>query len=59
MRVCLNIVGYPASWGPDGIDQARTGSGEEMIFADLSKDHLKQVRQSLSHIKDRRTNLYS
>ncbi|MFB0994575.1 MAG: hypothetical protein QMC17_07165 [Paracoccaceae bacterium] len=57
--MCLNIVGYPASWGPDGIDQARTGSGEEMIFADLSKDHLKQVRQSLSHIKDRRTNLYS
>jgi predicted amidohydrolase len=45
--------------GPDGIDLARAGHDEEMIFADLSKDDLSQVRKSLSHIKDRRTDLYS
>ena len=32
---------------------------EEMIFADLSKEDLSQVRKSLSHIQDRRTDLYS
>lgn len=44
--------------GPDGLDVARAGMSEEMIFADLSKEHLVQVRQSLSHIADRRPDLY-
>lgn len=44
--------------GPDGLDQARAGSDEEMIVADLSKEHLTQIRKSLSHLNDRRPELY-
>jgi predicted amidohydrolase len=44
--------------GPDGTDVARAGSSEEMIFADISKDKVAQVRNSLSHLKDRRSDLY-
>ena len=44
--------------GPDGTDVARAGSSEEMIFADISKDKVARVRKSLSHLKDRRSDLY-
>ncbi|KAG1648307.1 Hydrolase in pqqF 5'region [Nymphon striatum] len=54
----FEYCGLSCVTGPDGVDLARAGKREEMIFADLSKDHLSQVRKSLSHIKDRRTDLY-
>ena len=44
--------------GPDGADLARAGRGEEMIFADLSKEHLAAVRAQSTHIADRRPELY-
>jgi predicted amidohydrolase len=44
--------------GPDGADLARAGSGEEMIFADLSKQHLAATRAISTHLADRRPELY-
>ena len=55
----FEYCGLSCVTGPDGIDLTRAGAGKEIIFADLSKDHLSQVRKSLSHLKDRRTDLYS
>lgn len=55
----FTYCGLSCVTGPDGIDLARAGHDEEMIFADLSKEDLSQVRKSLSHIQDRRTDLYS
>ncbi|AKS46130.1 Predicted amidohydrolase [Octadecabacter temperatus] len=55
----FEYCGLSCVTGPDGIDLARAAGGEEMIFADLSKDNLIRVRKSLSHINDRRTDLYS
>jgi predicted amidohydrolase len=55
----FTYCGLSCVTGPDGLDLARAGTGEEIIFADLSKDVLSKVRMSLSHIQDRRTDLYS
>ncbi|MCF2869466.1 carbon-nitrogen hydrolase family protein [Octadecabacter sp. G9-8] len=55
----FEYCGLSCVTGPDGIDIARAGSGEEMIFADISKDKITRVRKSLSHLKDRRSDLYS
>ena len=46
--------------GPDGFDIARAGEAlkDEMIFAEISKNELKSVRKSISHLKDRRSDLY-
>lgn len=54
----FEYCGMSCVTGPDGLDQARAGSDEEIIFADLSKEHLAQVRNALSHLRDRRTDLY-
>lgn len=54
----FEYCGLSCVTGPDGIDVVRAGDGEEMIFADLSKDHLARVRKSLSHLKDRRPDIY-
>ena len=54
----FDYCGLSCVTGPDGLDLARAGDGEEMIFADLSKDQLANVRRSLSHLKDRRSDLY-
>lgn len=55
----FEYCGLSCVTGPDGIDIARAGSGEEMIFADPSKNAVARVRKSLSHLKDRRSGLYS
>ena len=55
----FEYCGLSCVTGPDGIDLTRARAGKEIIFADLSKDQLSQVQKSLSHIKDRRTDLYS
>lgn len=55
----FEYCGLSSVTGPDGTDMARAGGREEMIFADLSKEHLSRVRKSLSHLKDRRSDLYA
>lgn len=55
----FEYCGLSCVTGPDGIDVARGGSDDEMIFADLSKDEIARVRKSLSHLKDLRNDLYS
>lgn len=54
----FEYCGLSCVTGPDGMDLARAGGNEEMIFADISKDHLLRVRKSLSHLKDLRPDLY-
>lgn len=54
----FTYCGLSCVCGPDGVDLARAGSGEEMIFADLSKPHLAAIRASLTHLADRRPELY-
>ena len=44
--------------GPDGEDLARAGRGEELIFTDLSKDHVKKIQSTVTYLKDRRADLY-
>lgn len=44
--------------GPDGQDLARAGRDQDLIFADLSKDHLKNIRTAVTYLDDRRTDLY-
>lgn len=45
--------------GPDGSDIARSNVSQRTIFADFSKGLLSSVRQSLSHLNDRRPDLYT
>lgn len=54
----FDYCGLSCVVGPDGLDLARAADVEDMIFADLSKDHQLRVRKSLSHIRDRRSDLY-
>ena len=54
----FEYCGLSCVTGPDGIDMARACDSEEMIFADLSKDHLARARNSLSHLNDRRPDIY-
>ena len=37
--------------GPDGEDLARAGRGEELIFADLSKDHVKKTQSTVTYLE--------
>ena len=45
--------------GPDGLEHARAAVEEEIIYASLFKEHLTNIRKSLSHLNDRRPKLYS
>ena len=54
----FEYCGLSCVTGPDGNDAARASSSEEMIFAVVSKNEIRRVRSSLSHIKDRRIDLY-
>ena len=44
--------------GPDGNDVARAGRNEELMIADISKETIAHIRSSLSHLNDRRSDLY-
>ena len=59
VEAAFEYCGLSCVTGPDGIDVARAGSSEEIIFADISKDEVERVRKSLSQLKDRRSDLYS
>jgi predicted amidohydrolase len=54
----LTYCGLSCVCGPDGADLARAGGGEEMIFADLTKQHLAATRAHSTHLTDRRPDLY-
>lgn len=54
----FDYCGLSCICGPDGTDLARAGAGEEMIVADLSKDHLTRYRATSTHLADRRPELY-
>jgi predicted amidohydrolase len=43
---------------PDGSDLARAGRHEEMIFADIDPQKLRDSRRVHSHLRDRRPELY-
>jgi len=45
--------------GPDGLDHARAAVEEEIIYASLPKEHLTNIRKSLSRLNDRSPELYS
>lgn len=54
----FEYCGLSCVTGPDGTDLARADDNRGVIFADISKDHLARVRDALSHLKDRRPELY-
>ena len=54
----FTYCGLSCVCGPDGNDLARAGHEAEMIVADLSRDHFTATRHKISHLNDRRTDLY-
>jgi predicted amidohydrolase len=54
----FDYCGLSCVVGPDGSDLARAGRDEELIFADLDRDALKESRRINSHLSDRRPELY-
>jgi len=59
MEGAFEYCGLSCVIGPDGNEVARAGPSQEMIFADISKDDIARIRSSVSHLKDRRSDLYS
>lgn len=55
----FDYCGLSCICGPDGNDLARAGQGEQMIFADLTKDHLAACRAVYTNLSDRRPELYA
>lgn len=54
----FDYCGLACVVGPDGLDVARAGRGEEVIFADLDKAALARSRKLNPYLKDRRPELY-
>lgn len=54
----FKYCGWSCVIGPDGYDVVRAGPNQELLFADISKDDIARVRSSVSHLKDRRSDLY-
>jgi predicted amidohydrolase len=54
----LNYCGLSCVVGPDGVDLARAGRGEQLILADLDLALLAASRQANSYLADRRPELY-
>ena len=54
----FTYCGLSCVCGPDGLDLARATDAPQMIVADLSRDHLTATRRKISHLNDRRTDLY-
>ena len=54
----FTYCGLSCVCGPDGLDLARATADPAMILADLSRDHLNATRRKISHLNDRRTDLY-
>ena len=54
----LRYCGLSCIVGPDGVDLARAGRGEQMILADLDLARLAASRQANGYLADRRSELY-
>lgn len=54
----LSYVGLSSICGPDGTMLACAGRGEEMLFADCSREQLQAVRAADPFFTDRRPGLY-
>jgi predicted amidohydrolase len=54
----FDYCGLSCVVGPDGVDLARAGRGEELIFADIDKTALARSRKLNPYLKDRRPELY-
>lgn len=54
----FDYCGLSCVVGPDGVDVARAGRGEELIFADIDPAELARSRQLNTHLQDRRPALY-
>lgn len=55
----FDYCGLSCVVGPDGVDRARAGRGEELIFADIDREALARSRKLNPYLKDRRSELYS
>jgi predicted amidohydrolase len=54
----LHYYGESVVCGPEGVDLARAGDGEEILFADLDVQGLAEFRGDPSYLRDRRPELY-
>ncbi len=54
----IDYLGESCVVGPDGLDLARAGQGEELLLADLDLDLLRQRQPLNSYLADRRPELY-
>lgn len=55
----LEYYGLSCIVGPDGLDKVRADTHEQLVFADLNHDLLKESRQLNAYLTDRRPDLYS
>lgn len=54
----LDYIGLSCIVAPDGVDLARAGGGEELIFADLDRMRQSESRRINTYLRDRRPELY-
>jgi predicted amidohydrolase len=55
----FDYCGLSCICGPDGEDVARAAHEETLLFGDLSKRRLADVREQIGYLRDRRADLYS
>lgn len=54
----LTYCGESCVVGPDGVDRARAGSGDELLLAEIDMAALARSRADNTHLGDRRPRLY-
>lgn len=54
----ITYCGLSCLCGPDGEDVARAGREPGLLFAELDQDRVRKARQSQTHLRDRRADLY-
>ena len=54
----LEYCGLSCVVGPDGVELARAGAGEELLVADVHRSVLERSRDVNTHLADRRPELY-
>jgi predicted amidohydrolase len=57
-EAAFDYCGSSCVVGPDGVDLARAGRGEELIFAEIDPAALERSRQLNPYLRDRRPELY-
>jgi predicted amidohydrolase len=55
----LTYCGASCVVGPDGVDLARAGTGEELLVADVDPAALHASRRANPYLADRRPDLYA